>query len=120
MSKPRHPDLQAARLFAALGDATRLWLVNQLRQIPQSATVLSEASPLTRQAIVKHLHVLEDARLIAGRREGREVIYAVDPVRLSEAQLFLQQISAGWDRAIDRLRDIVETPTPRVPRRRRG
>ena len=117
MSNPRQPDPRVAQLFSALGDPTRLWLVNQLGDAPQSATALSEASPLTRQAIVKHLNVLESVHLVTARREGREVIYAVDPRCLNHAQLFLQRISAGWDRAIGRLREAVETPTPRTRRR---
>jgi DNA-binding transcriptional ArsR family regulator len=117
MSNPRQPDPRVAQLFSALGDPTRLWLVNQLGGAPQSATALSEASPLTRQAIVKHLNVLESVHLVTARRAGREVIYAVDPRRLSDALLFLQRISAGWDQALGRLRAAVETPTPRTRRR---
>jgi DNA-binding transcriptional ArsR family regulator len=114
MLKPRQRDADVAQLFSALGDVTRLWLVSQLGEVPRSATALSEASPLTRQAIVKHLHVLETIQLVTSRREGREVIYALDPDRLGEAQAFLAQISAGWDRAIERLRTSVETPRART------
>jgi DNA-binding transcriptional ArsR family regulator len=74
----------------------------------QSATALSEGARVTRQAIVKHLQVLEGAGLVARERRGREVLYALEAKRLEEARRFLDGISVGWDRAIDRLRNYVE------------
>lgn len=98
-----------ADVFAALGDATRLALVQQLvEQGAQSATRLSENAQVTRQAIIKHLQVLEGANLVQHQRHGREVRYALKTQRLQEAQAFLHGISAGWDRALERLRRMVE------------
>jgi DNA-binding transcriptional ArsR family regulator len=65
---------------------------------------------VTRQAIVKHLQVLEGAGLVTHKKRGREVLYALEPRRLGEARAFLDAVSAGWDRAIERLRELVEQP----------
>lgn len=98
-------------VFFALGDETRLSVVRKLgTQGALSATGLSDNAGVTRQAIVKHLKVLENARLVTHEKRGREVLYALDPKRLDEAGLFLGAISASWDRAIQRLRAIVEEP----------
>jgi DNA-binding transcriptional ArsR family regulator len=110
-------DAAVADVFFALGDETRLALVRRLGAGPLSATALSERAPVTRQAITKHLRVLEDAGLVTHERCGREVLYALDGKRLDEARAFLDAISAGWDRAIDRLRTLVENPEPAPARR---
>lgn len=99
-----------AEVFAALGDETRLELVRRLIERPLSATALSERAPVTRQAITKHLRVLEGAGLVTHERLGREVLYAVDGRRLVEAREMLDAISADWDRALARLRAVVEIP----------
>ena len=99
-----------ADVFSALGDGTRLALVQRLvEQGAQSASRLSVNAPVTRQAIIKHLQVLEGVGLVQHQRHGREVRYALKPQRLEEAQAFLHAISAGWDRALERLRHMVET-----------
>jgi len=81
------------------------------------ATALAQDAEISRQAIVKHLQVLEDAGFVEHERKGREVLYALDRRRIDEARAFLDAISAGWDRALDRLKNLVESPRP--PRRRR-
>ena len=96
-------------VFSALGDNTRLSLVRKLGAgTPLSATALSEDADVSRQAIVKHLQVLEDAGLVTHEKHGREVLYALESKRLDDARAFLDGISAGWDRAIERLRKMVE------------
>jgi DNA-binding transcriptional ArsR family regulator len=101
--KPR-----VAEVFFALGDETRLSILAKLRSGALSATALADGAGVTRQAIVKHLQVLDGAGLVAHRKYGREVLYTPDTRRLEEARAFLEMISAGWDRAIDRLTDMVE------------
>jgi DNA-binding transcriptional ArsR family regulator len=109
----------AVSVFFALGDETRLSLVRRLGAgAALSATALSEDAHVTRQAIAKHLSVLEDAGLVSHEKQGREVLYALEGKRLEQAQAFLEGISAGWDRAIARLRDLVEAPDDRDARRR--
>ncbi|HWP21017.1 MAG TPA: metalloregulator ArsR/SmtB family transcription factor [Burkholderiaceae bacterium] len=108
MSNAVEPGL--ARVFFALGDATRLALVTRLLAAGAlSATALATGQEISRQAIVKHLHVLEDAGLVTHERRGREVLYALDTQRFDEARAFLEAVSAGWDRALERLRRLVES-----------
>jgi DNA-binding transcriptional ArsR family regulator len=109
-----------AVVFSALGDGTRLSVVRKLGTGGAStATALADGAKVTRQAIVKHLQVLEGAGLVTHERRGREVLYALDPQRLDEARLYLEGVSASWDRAIERLRELVEEPPPRGTRHRR-
>jgi DNA-binding transcriptional ArsR family regulator len=111
MSKARERAM--ADVFFALGDGTRLSVVRKLGSGGAlSATSLSEGAKVTRQAIVKHLQVLEGAGLVTHEKRGREVLYALEPDRLEDARAFLDGVSASWDRAIERLRRIVEEPGP--------
>jgi DNA-binding transcriptional ArsR family regulator len=101
---------QAAAVFAALGDDTRLALVARLSaEGPQSIVRLTDASQVSRQAVTKHLEALADAGVVRSTKEGRERIWELETRRLSEAQRYLDDISSQWDRAIDRLRAFVET-----------
>src|SRR5579884_4506652 len=95
----------AAPLFAALGDETRLALVDRLgAEGPQSITRLTVGSAVTRQAITKHLHVLAEAGLVHDTRRGRERIWALDTDRLDEARRSLDEIARHWDDALARLK----------------
>ncbi|HEX4166628.1 MAG TPA: metalloregulator ArsR/SmtB family transcription factor [Bryobacteraceae bacterium] len=99
----------SALLFAALGDKTRLRLVSRLcRNGPLSITRLSAGSAISRQAITKHLRVMEEAGLLRNERNGRESVWQLDRQRLDEARWFLKLISQQWDNALDRLRQFVE------------
>ena len=107
----RAAERAAAAVFFALGDETRLSVVKKLGSgAALSATALSQDAEVTRQAIAKHLSVLEGAGLVSSEKQGREVLYALESRRLAQAQAFLEGISAGWDRAVSRLRDLVEEP----------
>jgi DNA-binding transcriptional ArsR family regulator len=100
---------EAAPVFAALGDETRLALVARLCEGgPLSITRLSSGSDVTRQAITKHLNVLADAGLVRDIRSGRERIWELEPDRLEEARRCLGLISKRWDEALDRLKKLVE------------
>ncbi len=99
----------AAPLFAALGDETRLKLLLRLsKNGPDSIARLSATATVSRQAIKKHLDVLEGAGLVRGERRGREHIWSLDPQRLIDARAYLESISQQWDDALDRLRAFVE------------
>lgn len=101
---------KASRLFAALGDETRLHLVARLsKEGPLSITQLSSGSAKTRQAITKHLHALERAGVASSHRGGRERIWMLEPDRLESMQLYLDGISSRWDTALARLQHMVET-----------
>jgi DNA-binding transcriptional ArsR family regulator len=95
---------EAAPLFAALGDETRLKLVSRLcSEGPLSIVRLSEGTDVTRQAITKHLRALADAGLVHDTRKGRERIWELRPKRLENARNHLDEISRQWDAALCRL-----------------
>jgi DNA-binding transcriptional ArsR family regulator len=101
--------VDAAPLFAALGDETRLKLVARLSaEGPLSIVRLRAGSAVTRQAISKHLRALADAGLVRDKRRGRERIWQLQPRRLDEARRCLDRISQQWDVALDRLKAFVE------------
>ena len=107
---PRSALARAAPVFAALGEKTRLALVDRLSAGgPLSIVQLSSGAAVTRQAITKHLQVLTDAGLVHDVRRGRERIFELEDARLDEARRCLDQISQRWDEALDRLRRLVET-----------
>ena len=108
---PRSHSRRPARapVFAALGDETRLALVRRLSGgRPHSISQLAAGSRLTRQAITKHLRVLEGAGIVHGLRAGRENRFALDPGPLKEIREYLDFVSAAWDRALARLKAYVE------------
>jgi len=99
----------AALLFAALGDPTRLALVELLaRRGPAPIMLLADSFSLTRQGVTKHLYVLASAGIVAGRRQGREHVWALNPDRLADARRHLGDIARGWDDALARLKRQVE------------
>ncbi len=99
----------AAPLFAALGDPTRLGLIARLSSGgPESIARLSRHAGVSRQAVSKHLHVLSDAGLARGFRRGRQHIWELEPGRLADARAHLDRIGAQWDAALQRLEAFVE------------
>jgi DNA-binding transcriptional ArsR family regulator len=99
----------AAPLFAALGDATRLGLLVSLcASGPHSVTRLGSRFAVSRQALTKHLEVLSEAGLVRSCRQGRERIWEFEPKRLEAAQQVLERLSHQWDDALDRLKAFVE------------
>ena len=97
-----------AAVFAALGDDTRLALVEQLQAGPASIVSLTGDAQMSRQAVTKHLHVLEKAGLVTHLRLGRTTIWQLERPRLDEARHYLDIISRQWDGALERLRTHVE------------
>lgn len=98
-----------AGIFAALGDATRLELVDALAGgLPRSITELSVRSSMTRQAVTKHLGVLEHAGVVRRRRSGRSTFYQLEPDSLRLMREYLDQVSNQWEAALDRLKAFVE------------
>jgi DNA-binding transcriptional ArsR family regulator len=98
-----------APVFAALGDQTRLSLVAKLcRGNPHSITQLTEGSKLTRQAITKHLRVLERTGIVRCVRAGRESRFELDPEPIQEVKAYLDSVSEQWDQALSRLKSFVE------------
>jgi len=98
-----------AHAFAALGDQTRLSLVSKLSDgQPRSITQLSDDQKLTRQAITKHLRVLENAGIVRCIRSGRETIFEFDAKPLDDLKDYLDSVSDQWDQALARLKSFVE------------
>jgi len=98
-----------ALVFAALGDTTRLSLVAKLcRGQPRSISQLTERSKLTRQAITKHLRVLESAGIVRSVHAGRESRFEFDVEPIAEVREYLDFVSEQWDQALSRLKAFVE------------
>lgn len=109
-----HPAVfNAAPVFAALGDRTRLSLIHKLSDgQSQSIARLSSDTNLTRQAVTKHLRVLEDAGLVVVNRIGRESQYAFRPEKIDAARSYLEEVAHQWGDALGRLRAFVEREEP--------
>ena len=114
MSRRSHSSGPAVRrthalVFAALGDATRLTLVAKLGSgEPRSISQLTRGSKLTRQAITKHLRVLEGVGIVRGIHVGRESLFELDPEPIAELKQYLDFVSEQWDQALNRLKSLVE------------
>ncbi len=99
----------AAPLFAALGDPVRLGIVVRLcREGPLPTITLTEGTGVTRQAVTKHLRLLEDVGLVESARAGRDRSWQVDTRRIEDLRATLARISAQWDARIARLKAFVE------------
>ncbi len=110
MSARRRSGLAAkAEVFAALGDETRLSLLAKLcKGQTYSISELTEGTKLTRQAVTKHLRVLERVRIVHATRAGRESLFALDPEPIGEMAEYLDTVSKQWDAALARLKAFVE------------
>jgi DNA-binding transcriptional ArsR family regulator len=96
-------------LWAAVGDPSRRRVLDLLvTQGSASSSGLAQHLPLTRQAVAKHLTVLDRVGLIEGRRRGREVRYVVQPDRLAEASRALSAAAQQWDRRLAAIKRIAE------------
>jgi DNA-binding transcriptional ArsR family regulator len=110
MSTRRHSSGRVrAAVFAALGDETRLSLLAKLCSGQRySIAELTEGTKLTRQAVTKHLRVLERVRVVHGKRSGRESLFEFNPQPIHEIQEYLDIVSKQWDIALARLKTFVE------------
>jgi len=98
-------------VLAALADPTRRQLLDALVDAGRaSATTLAVRLPVSRQAVVKHLQILETAGLVEGVRAGREVLYSVRPDPLDASARWLSDLSATWDRRLNALKRAAEAP----------
>ncbi len=98
-----------APIFHALADPMRRNLLfNLAENSPKTATQLAEEYPITRQGILKHLNILEDAGLVAVYQIGREKRYALTPEPLNELESWLKKLNAKWDERLLRLKTMLE------------
>ncbi len=101
--------LGSVPLFAALGDAIRLRLVVRLCELGSaSISALTAGTGVTRQAITKHLRVLQNSGLVRSTKRGRERLWQLNRQRLQDARRHLDLLSKQWDAALSRLRTFVE------------
>ena len=96
-------------VLVALADPMRRRVLDALSAHPQStATALAEKLPVTRQAIMKHLTVLEQADLVEARKQGREVQFAVRPEGLERTARWMQGVAAAWDQRLSAIKRLAE------------
>ncbi|MFI7098829.1 ArsR/SmtB family transcription factor [Streptomyces sp. NPDC050161] len=106
-----------ADVLSALADPTRRRILDTLAAHGEAtATALAAQLPVSRQAIVKHLAVLDRAGLVTGHREGRETRYAVLPARLGVTARRMDRIAADWDGRLSAIKRLAESaPDPDEP-----
>jgi DNA-binding transcriptional ArsR family regulator len=110
LSRTGGPKHAPAPLFAAMGDETRLYLIGRLSTGQRgSISQLTRGSRLTRQAVTKHLRVLENAGMVRSFRDGRENLFEFNPEPLQAIKSFLDSVSEQWDEALARLKSFVES-----------
>jgi DNA-binding transcriptional ArsR family regulator len=101
---------EADELWAAVADPTRRRLLDVLLAHGEAtATTLAGELPVTRQAVAKHLAVLDRAGLVEGRRQGREVRYAVRPERLDAATQWMTRVASEWDDRLTAIKRLAES-----------
>ncbi|MGN5237432.1 MULTISPECIES: metalloregulator ArsR/SmtB family transcription factor [unclassified Rhodococcus (in: high G+C Gram-positive bacteria)] len=98
------------RVFAALADDTRWSILQRLGGAPASASGLASEFTVSRQAIAKHLAVLEDCGLVTSERIGRELRFSAAGSRLSALGRALDDVGSGWDRRLDAIKEAAEHP----------
>ena len=109
MSAPHHTEAALPAVFAALADPTRLMLIERLGDgESRSIAALSRNGVITRQAVTKHLAVLEQAGLVRRERAGRESLYRLHPAPLTDARAYLESVALQWEDALQRLKRFVE------------
>ncbi|MEU6861112.1 metalloregulator ArsR/SmtB family transcription factor [Glycomyces sp. NPDC046736] len=96
-------------LWSAIGDPTRRRLIDLLLDEDGTATSLSGHLPVTRQAVAKHLAVLDRAGLVTGTTAGRERRYRVDRAQLARAIAQLTEVGETWDARLDRIKRLAES-----------
>lgn len=96
-------------LWSAIGDPTRRRVLDLLLMAgPGTATSLSEQLPVTRQAVAKHLGVLDHVGLVRATTAGREKRYRIDEAQLARAVAQLNAVGATWDARLRRIKRIAE------------
>jgi DNA-binding transcriptional ArsR family regulator len=96
-------------VLVALADPTRRQLLELLAEHGEAtATTLAERLPVSRQAVVKHLGVLDAAGLVSGSRIGREVRYAVRPAALDATARWMAALALDWDRRLAHIKRVAE------------
>jgi ArsR family transcriptional regulator, cadmium/lead-responsive transcriptional repressor len=96
-------------LWSAIGDPSRRRVLDLLVSNGEiSASWLADRVPFSRQAVSKHLVVLEQAGLVSRRKQGREVLYRVEADRLDQATRAMADVAAQWDRRLAAIKRLAE------------
>ncbi|MDI2125555.1 ArsR/SmtB family transcription factor [Yinghuangia seranimata] len=104
------------RVLSALADPTRRRILDLLAESDGgTATALATRLPISRQAVVKHLAVLDRADLVTGRQSGREVRYRVRPEGLEGTARWMNGLAAQWDRRLAAIKLLAESDVPDEP-----
>ena len=96
-------------LWSAIADPSRRRVLDLLvgnREV--SASWLAGRVPFSRQAVSKHLAVLEQAGLVSRRKQGREVLYQIEAGRLDQATRAMADLAAQWDRRLGTIKRLAE------------
>ncbi len=108
--KTKGTGLDSAPIFVALADPMRRdLLMNLAEHSPKTASQLAHDYPITRQGILKHLHILEQAGLVAVRQKGREKQYTLMPDQLGQLERWIRELTARWDERLLRLKTMLES-----------
>ena len=104
-------DAEIDRLFHALADATRRDILQRCITGEPSVSLLADGYPMSFAAVQKHVAVLERAGLVTKARHGREQLVRTDPAAVGRARQALDELEAAWRGRVDRLADLLTTPT---------
>ena len=92
-------------VFSALADPTRREVMRCLAEAPATATELAARFPVSRQAVAKHLGLLDAAGLVSAVRDGRETRYQLTPGRFTDAMSWMADVGGKWDDRLDALQE---------------
>ena len=95
------------RVFHALGDPTRLALVERLSRAPASVSELARPLAMSLPAVIQHLHVLEASGLVRSEKVGRVRTCRIEPAALRQVETWIGERRATWERRLDRLGDVL-------------
>ena len=105
-------DIDVDDVLAALADPTRRRVLDAVAARGETtATIIAAELPVSRQAVVKHLAVLDRAGLVFGQRRGREMRYSVRPERLDATARWMSEIASEWDARLARIKRLAELDT---------
>lgn len=96
-------------VFQALADPTRRRILKILAGKEMSIAQIKELFTISRTAVNKHLHILEDANTVEQRRVGRETLYTMNPTPFKDILDWISYFDEYWDTQLDRLKKIVES-----------
>jgi DNA-binding transcriptional ArsR family regulator len=99
------------RVFSALSDQTRREILERLGDGPATLSELADPLDMTLPAVLKHVRVLEGARLVSTERNGRTRECRLGPERLDDAAQWISTYRLHWERRLDRLEGLVEKTT---------